>query len=60
MTGKSVIRAIEVLQQEFGVEPKNIVMLSLFITPDGVEAITKLYPEVGTVGAGDAADSALL
>lgn len=45
-SGKTIERALQMLKDDAKVDPKNIVVLNLFATEEGLDSITALYPEV--------------
>lgn len=48
-TGTTVSTGLEVLLKEYQCKQSNIILITLFSTPDGLDYICKLYPDISVV-----------
>ena len=48
-TGATVLTGLEVLLKEYQCKQSNIILLTLFSTPDGIRQVSELYSEIPIV-----------
>ena len=48
-TGSTVLTGLEVLLKEYQCKQSNIILITLFSTPDGLKQICELYPDITIV-----------
>ena len=48
-TGTTVCTGLEVLLKEYQCKQSNIILITLFSTPDGIEHVCDLYPDISVV-----------
>jgi uracil phosphoribosyltransferase len=48
-TGSTVLSGLEVLLKEYQCKQSNIILITLFSTPDGLKHICELYPDITIV-----------
>jgi uracil phosphoribosyltransferase len=48
-TGSTVLTGLEVLLKEYQCKQSNIILITLFSTPDGLKQVCELYPEITIV-----------
>jgi len=48
-TGSTVLTGLEILRKEYQCKQTNIILITLFSTPEGIERICESYPEIKIV-----------